>query len=150
MFLAFIDKRIPLTMFHRNVQHSEAALTPTRALVVDDQVDIATSLALLLKHLGYSVQVAHSANEATMVGEDFRPDVIFLDIGLPDNSGYEVCKAIRGSDWGPVTFIVALTGRDEPEDLIRAANTGFDRYVVKPMNVNTLKEILEVVKSKSV
>ncbi len=135
-------------MFERSAHHSVTVGTTTRALVVDDQVDITTSLALLLEHLGYTVEVAHKADEAMLLGAQFRPDVVFLDIGLPDSSGYDVCKDIRLSVWGENTYIVAVTGRDEPEDLIRAANTGFDRHVAKPMDLITLKEILRLVETK--
>ncbi|MEO8733890.1 MAG: response regulator [Flavobacteriales bacterium] len=120
-----------------------------RALVVDDQPDVAMGLALLLRHLGYNVQVAYQAHEALTKGADFRPDVIFLDIGLPDQSGYDVCKDIRGSEWGMNSFIVAVTGRNEAEDMIRAANSGFDRHVGKPMEPGTLQKVLQAMKTKA-
>lgn len=122
---------------------------PLRALVVDDRDDVAMSLAMLLKHLGHTVEVAFNAHEALQKVQDFTPDVIFLDIGLPDLSGHDVCKEIRDSELGLKPYIVAVTGRDEAEDLLRAAHTGFDRHVGKPMPIDTLKEILHTVQMRA-
>jgi DNA-binding response OmpR family regulator len=120
-----------------------------RALVVDDREDVALGLALLLRRLGHTVQVAYKAQEALKKGADMQPDVVFLDIGLPDRSGYDVCKEMRRSNWGLSAFIVAVTGRNEAEDLIRAAHSGFDRHVGKPMEFHTLQEILHTVETKA-
>lgn len=128
--------------------HTPPQLPPLHALVVDDRDDVAMGLALLLKHLGLVVQVANQGREALEKAASFRPDVIFLDIGLPDVSGYDACMEIRRRDWGAQVFIVAVTGRNEPEDLIRAAHTGFDRHVAKPMGLGTLQEILHTVKAR--
>lgn len=136
--------QIDITMDPKN-QMNDHAQPSLRVLVVDDREDVTMSLALLLRKLGHNVQVAYKAQEAMRKGEDFHPDIIFLDIGLPDRSGYDVCKDIRQSDWGHASFIVALTGRNEAEDMIRAAHTGFDRHVGKPMSLPTLQEILHTV-----
>jgi DNA-binding response OmpR family regulator len=117
-------------------------------LVVDDRVDVAMSLALLLKQQGYKVQMANHAHEALEKAGLFLPDVVFLDIGLPDLSGYDVCLEMRRSEWGAKAFIVAVTGRNEAEDLLRAAQTGFDRHVGKPMGFGTLREILRTVETR--
>lgn len=121
---------------------------PMNVLVVDDRVDVANTLALLIKKLGGTVQVAYGAREALQKGAQQRPDVIFLDIGLPDLSGYDVCKEMRDTDWGASPLIVALTGHNEPRDMIRSAHTGFDRHVAKPMELDTLQEILRTVKTR--
>lgn len=119
-----------------------------RALVVDDREDVAMSLMLLLQKLGHSVSVASDAEEALAKAAATRPEVVFLDIGLPDSSGYEVCKEMRQSVWGARSFIVAVTGRNEAADMIRAAQTGFDRHVGKPMPLKTLQEILHTAGSR--
>ena len=119
-----------------------------RALVVDDREDVAMGLALLLKHMGYTVQMASHAEEALEKGERLEPDVVFLDIGLPGSSGYEVCLEMRRRPWGAKAFIVAVTGHDGPSDMLRAASTGFDRHVAKPMGIATLNEILRTVEGK--
>jgi len=120
-----------------------------RVLVVDDRTDVARSLAMVLERMRYRVEVAHNAKDALEKGMELRPDIIFLDIGLPDISGYDVCKEMRQSEGGLTSFIVAVTGRDSPADVIRSAQTGFDRHVAKPMDFATLKEILHVVKTRA-
>lgn len=137
----------PGTMMEPLTQKNVSAELTMRALVVDDRYDVAMGLAMLLRQLGYIVQVAYQAHEALQKGAALRPDVIFLDIGLPDLSGYDVCKEMRQSEWGVNAFIVAVTGRNEAEDMQRAANTGFDRHVGKPMEFSTLQDILRTVKT---
>jgi len=132
------------------IQRSTPAQEPIRVLVVDDREDVALGPALLLRQLGYSVQVANDAKEALAKGAAFQPDLVFLDIGLPDLSGYDVCKEMRGSDRGANFFIVALTGRNEAADVIHSAHAGFDRHVGKPMDLATLQEILRAVKIRAV
>ena len=122
---------------------NNAAAPILRALIVEDRPDVALGMELLLGRLGHAVLVAHRAEEALLKGAEFQPDVIFLDIGLPDISGYDLCKDLRANQWGSKAYIVAVTGHDEPTDLVRAATTGFDRHVGKPMAMATLTEILE-------
>ncbi len=133
----------------RRTPTSENGLPALRTLVVDDNVDITYSLSLLLRRAGHVAMVAHSAREALEVGAATRPEVVFLDIGLPDTCGYDVCKDMRQTEWGAKAFVVALTGRNEPADLIKAANTGFDRHVAKPMAMATLQEILRTVAARN-
>lgn len=122
---------------------------PIQTLVVDDRPDVAMGLAMLLGKMGCSVQVAHCAEEALTKASDHHPTLIFLDIGLPDLSGHDVCKEVRQSKWGSNAFIVAVTGHNEPQDVIRSAMTGFDRHVGKPMEFATLKEILDTVQTRA-
>jgi len=136
-------------MKERMIEGGGAALPRICALVVDDRDDVAMGLALLLRQLGHKVHVAGDAGDALRKGDLFEPDVVFLDIGLPDRSGYEVCSQMRGSAWGAKAFIVAVTGRNEPSDLLRAAQTGFDRHEGKPMGFNTLREIMRTVENRT-
>ncbi len=132
----------PDTILEPKSQPRATTQFPLRVLVVEDSGDVAVTLALLLKQLGHTVQVANTAQEALTQGATFRPALVFLDIGLPDLSGFDVCKQMRGSEWGEKTFIVALTAWNEPSDLVRSANAGFDRHIGKPMFFGTLQEIL--------
>ncbi len=125
-----------------------SAPQPLRAMVVEDRPDVALGLELLLRHLGHTVQVAHLASEALAKGPVFKPQIVLLDLGLPDLTGFDVCKEIRASDWGTGSYVVAVTGRDEPSDLIRTASCGFDRHVCKPMSLADLREILQTVTDK--
>lgn len=127
-----------------NLHQATSSPVALRTLVVDDRKDMTLSLSMLLNEMGHRVDVAHDADEALRKADAIHPDIIFLDIGLPDQSGYDVCKELRQHSWGVQAYIVALTGRNEPADLLRAANTGFDRHVGKPMELATLKEILHL------
>jgi CheY-like chemotaxis protein len=114
-----------------------------RILVVDDNVDAATSLAMLLELDGHATQVAHSGADALSSIEGFAPDIVFLDIGLPDISGYEVARQVRAMpNRGTVPRLIALTGWGSEEDRRRAAAAGFDAHLVKPVDPAILGSVL--------
>ncbi len=113
-----------------------------RVLVVDDNRDSARSLALMLKLMGNESEVAHDGLEAIDKAHVFRPQLIFLDLGLPKLNGYEVCKRLRASDLGYQPFITALTGWGQESDRQRSSVAGFDEHLVKPIDVESLKRIL--------
>lgn len=121
----------------------EPALTGSRRiLVVDDNVDSALTLSMLLKLTGNEVQTAHDGEEAVQKAEKYRPDLILLDIGLPKLNGYAACRAIRETIWGKAIHIVALTGWGQEEDRRKSKEAGFDDHVVKPVTHATLAKIL--------
>jgi CheY-like chemotaxis protein len=113
-----------------------------RVLVVDDNLDAAESLALLLRLRGHEVRVAFDGSSALAEAEAHRPDVAFLDIDLPDMNGYELARRLRAGPTPTGTRLVALTGHnpDEGPDLARAA--GFDVLLVKPVGVEELTAAL--------
>ncbi|HEY0846435.1 MAG TPA: transporter substrate-binding domain-containing protein [Noviherbaspirillum sp.] len=113
-----------------------------RVLVVDDNVDNAESLTALLELLGYKIATAHDGNAALELVARFRPDVVFLDIGLPGLSGHEVARRIRTGGDGSKIFLVAVTGWGQAEDLHRSEEAGFDRHIVKPVTFAALREVL--------
>lgn len=115
---------------------------PLRVLVVDDNVDNAESLTALLALLGYEIATAHDGNAALQQVERFRPDVVFLDIGLPGMSGHDVARCIRARDDISRVFLVAVTGWGQADDLVRSQEAGFDRHIVKPVTFAGLKEIM--------
>lgn len=118
------------------------AASACRVLVVDDNEDSAASLAMLLETVGHQVRTAHDGEEALAAAEDFRPDVAFLDIGLPRMNGYEVAERIRGHAWGRGMTLIALTGWGQDSDRLRSKEAGFDRHLVKPVDPTTLLELL--------
>jgi CheY-like chemotaxis protein len=118
-----------------------AAATTHRILVVDDNRDAASSLCLLLQMLGNEVRTAHDGVAAVEVEEDFRPDVVLLDIGLPRMIGYDAARKIREARGGGVE-LVALTGWGQNEDVRRAREAGFDHHLTKPVDVRTLQDLL--------
>jgi PAS domain S-box-containing protein len=124
-----------------NGEH-EPPSTRRRILVVDDNRDAATSLALLLKLMGHEVQTAHDGFEGIEKAESFRPDLILLDIGMPKLNGYETARLIRERDWGSDVALVALTGWGQEEDRRKSHEAGFNSHLVKPIEVGTLKSLL--------
>ncbi len=114
-----------------------------RVLVVDDTHDIARCLSLLLEQMGCEVDTALDGKDAIEHAAQFLPDVILLDIGLPDMTGYEVCETIRAKPWGKDITIIALTGWGSSDDLLRAKVAGFDTHVLKPIDLDTLLKVLK-------
>jgi CheY-like chemotaxis protein len=113
-----------------------------RILVVDDNIDGAESLALLLQMEGHETHMAHDGQEAGVVAEANRPDAIILDIGLPGMNGYEACEAIRKKPWGRDVVLVAVTGWGQQEDKNRSKEAGFDAHIVKPVDHAALMKLL--------
>jgi signal transduction histidine kinase/CheY-like chemotaxis protein len=113
-----------------------------RILVVDDNVDAAESLALLLQVQGHEVEVAHDGPTALKKAESLRPEVVLLDIGLPRMDGCQVARQMRQQAWGDGTLIVALTGYGQEEDRQRSAAAGFNAHLVKPVDLEALYQLL--------
>ncbi len=121
---------------------SAAASAARRVLVVDDNRDAADSLAMLLSLAGHDVRVAHGGRAALALAEAFRPDVVLLDIGMPDLDGYAVARALRWEPWGANICLVALTGWGQEEDRRQARAAGFDAHLTKPVDPGALEEYL--------
>jgi CheY-like chemotaxis protein len=113
-----------------------------RFLVVDDNEDLATSLASLLRLSGREAQVAHDGASAVRAVAAVRPDVVLLDIGMPKMNGYEACRRMRETPGGEQLLIVAMTGWGQSEDRERSRLAGFDAHVVKPVRHAALMELL--------
>ncbi|MDB5947531.1 MAG: putative histidine kinase, hybrid, partial [Ramlibacter sp.] len=112
-----------------------------RILVVDDNVDAATTVAELLEMFGNDVTVAHDGASAVDRTVEFRPDVVLLDIGLPDINGYEVARRIRRLEGVRQPLLVALTGWGQQADKMLASSAGFDQHWTKPVDTLKLKEL---------
>ena len=113
-----------------------------RILVVDDNVDGAESLALLLKMLGHAVFIAHNGPAALESARTMLPEIILLDIGLPGMNGYEVARKLRQQPEIETVLLVAVTGYGQEEDRRRSKNAGFDRHLVKPLTPDDLDKLL--------
>lgn len=113
-----------------------------RILVVDDNRDAATSLAKLLQLGDHVTHIAHDGREAVQAAQSFRPDVVLLDIGLPELNGFEVARMIRQQPWGKDMVLVALTGWGQDEDRRLSSEAGFDAHLVKPADPVELTELM--------
>jgi signal transduction histidine kinase/CheY-like chemotaxis protein len=120
--------------------HANASVR--RVMIVDDNVDAADSLALLLGLEGHETQCAYSAAGALQSVATFTPQVVLLDIGLPDMDGYEVARRIRALPGGAAITLLALTGYSQAEDRERALASGFQAHLVKPVDLEVLGRIL--------
>jgi signal transduction histidine kinase/ActR/RegA family two-component response regulator len=120
----------------------QAARQSRRILVVDDNVDAADSLAQVLELDGHVTRSVYSARDALEQVAAFKPDVLLLDIGLPEMDGYEVARRIRAMPRMGQIRLVALTGYGQVEDLRRAQDAGFDDHLVKPVDFVTLERAL--------
>jgi PAS domain S-box-containing protein len=123
-------------------ESSPAAGSGRRILVVDDCRDGAMTLAMTLTLLGNDVLTAHDGMQAIKKAEEFRPQVILMDLGMPGLNGYDAIQAIRQRPWGQSTRIIALTGWGQESDRIRSRDAGFDGHLVKPVSFPELDKML--------
>jgi signal transduction histidine kinase/ActR/RegA family two-component response regulator len=122
---------------------SEARQTVRRRiLVVDDNLDSAESMAMMLTLSGHEVATAHDGMEAVKLAAEFQPEVAFLDLGMPRLDGYEAARSIRQQSWGKEIVLVALTGWGQQEDKRRSREAGFDAHLVKPIDFGELEELV--------
>jgi signal transduction histidine kinase/CheY-like chemotaxis protein len=118
-----------------------------RVLVVDDNDDAAACLALLLRFLGCEVQIAHEGKTALNVMPSFRPEIVFLDIGMPGMDGCEVARRIRQRAEFNGMVLIALTGWGQAEDREKTHAAGFNHHLVKPADITALQALLSSVSS---
>ncbi len=118
------------------------AIPSRRILIVDDNHDTASSLAMLLKILGHATEIAHAGPQVLELAATYRPEIVLLDIGMPKMSGYEVCRRMREQPGGKDVVIVAITGWGQEEDKRRAVEAQFDGHMVKPVEPEALLQLL--------
>ena len=119
------------------------SLHACRALVVDDNHDSADTLAMLLQLLGHEVRCVYDPRQAADIAADFKPDVAFLDLGMPGMSGHDVARALRGGATDRAIVLVAVTGWGQPEERRRTREAGFDHHLVKPVDLAVVSAICE-------
>ncbi len=112
-------------------------------LVVDDSQDGADSLSFLLTAGGHRVLTAYDGRTALSLAQERLPDVVLLDIGMPEVSGYDVARAIRREAWGRNMRLIALTGWGQAEHRRRSLEVGFDDHLVKPVELDMLEKLLQ-------
>jgi PAS domain S-box-containing protein len=114
----------------------------SRVLVIEDNLDVARTLAKLLKLLNYEVWTAYDAQTGLAAARDHRPQVVLLDIGLPGLNGYQVAQQLRQEEFGKDVFLVAVSGYGQEEYRRQARCAGFDHFVTKPVDFKTLRTLL--------
>ena len=126
----------------RAAANGPAPSSQLQVLVVDDNTDAAESLGVLLDIEGHAAHIAHNGAEALQIAREHPLDVVFLDIGLPDMSGYDVAKRLRLLPALQQTLLVALTGWGTQDDRQRTREAGFDRHLTKPAELPAVEELL--------
>ncbi|HEV7507976.1 MAG TPA: response regulator [Thermoanaerobaculia bacterium] len=109
-----------------------------RVLIVDDEPNIILSLEFLLRQQGYEVSVARDGEEALVAAEDWRPDLMVLDVMLPGLDGFEVCRRLRERPENAGLKILLLTARGREVERVRGLEEGADAYVRKPFSTRQL------------
>ncbi len=141
---ATFEVRLPLTLSQaRRAEEEPGAGLGRKVLVVDDNRDAADSLALMLSFDDHDVRTVFGAEDALSTAADWQPDIVLLDIGLPQMDGYEVARRLRLSPATARCRLVALTGYGQPEDRRKAIEAGFDDHLVKPASAQDLIRVLE-------
>ena len=114
-----------------------------RVLVVDDTRDVADALAMLLKTMDADVRVAYGGRSALENAAAFKPEVVFVDIGMPDMDGYETARRLRQLPDGGSVLLVALTGWGQEEHRRRSREAGFDKHLIKPVSFDSMQALLD-------
>jgi signal transduction histidine kinase/CheY-like chemotaxis protein len=124
--------------------HPDKASESRRILLVEDSIDTACAMAILFESSGYTVELAHNGEEAITKAEEFKPDRVVLDIGLPGKlNGWDVIEKLKSSGHHKNTRFVCLSGYGQESDIERSKKAGFDFHLVKPVDYGKLVSILE-------
>ena len=123
----------------------ETGAQTRRILVVDDNVDAAESMQVLLNVFGHTVEIAHEGVTGLEVARAFKPDLVFLDIGLPGMNGYEVAQLLREMSGMKAVKLIALSGYGTETDRMRSTKAGFNRHLIKPVDPSALPDIISAV-----
>lgn len=145
--------RLPLPVADEAIESESVDTKPTasirrRVLVVDDNRDGAKLMAMMLQIMGSEVETSHDGLEAVEKAQEFRPEIILMDIGLPGLNGLEATRRIREMDFARRVTIIALTGWGQESDRMQSHAAGCDGHLVKPVNIADLEKLLKEVPSR--
>jgi CheY-like chemotaxis protein len=121
----------------------QAPSSGLRILVADDNRDAAHTLAMLLRLDGHDVRAVHDGIEALTTGDDFKPQLVLLDLGMPLLDGYETARQIQERPWGKKAHLVALTGWGDEADRRKTKAAGFQDHLVKPAEPEAIKAVID-------
>jgi signal transduction histidine kinase/CheY-like chemotaxis protein/PAS domain-containing protein len=136
-----VEKAVP-EKAPRCEEGGPAGVAKYRLLIVDDLRDSADSLAMLLRMMGHEVQTAYDGEEAVVAAEQFKPEAVLLDLGMPKLNGYDACRSIRQQPWGREMYLIALTGWGQEDDRRHTEEAGFNHHLVKPVVPAALMKLL--------
>jgi len=119
-----------------------------RAVVVDDNADLADSLALMLRIMGHDARAFHDPHAALAAVEEFHPDLVILDIGMPGMDGLLLSRRLRETPGGRSAFVVALTGWGSPDDRLQSHEEGIDEHLVKPVEPGAVERMVELARRR--
>jgi len=114
-----------------------------RLLVVDDNKDAAESMSMLLEMWGHEVAFAYDGPSALETAQEWRPEAVFLDIGLPGMDGYEVAERLRELPQAKDAILIAITGYGREDDLARSKRAGINHHLVKPVAPDALRHLID-------
>jgi CheY-like chemotaxis protein len=123
-------------------ERATAARTLRRILVIDDNPDVADSLAMLMESFTSEVRTAHDGASGVEAAVGFRPDIVFVDIRMPNMDGYETSRRLRARLGEKTPMLVALTGLGQDQDRQQSREAGFDIHLTKPVSADALEELL--------
>jgi CheY-like chemotaxis protein len=137
----------PVEETQSDEQESAPTATPAlRILIVDDNQAAAEMLSLVVERaLGHETRTAHDGIEAIEVAAYFLPDVVLMDLGMPNMNGYEAARLIRQQPWGAEMILIAITGWGQEEDKQRSKAAGFNAHLVKPVEAGELQKLFATV-----
>ena len=137
--------RLPLSKAAPETDHPpmiDAPRVRSRALIIDDNRDAATTMSMFVEELGGAAVTAHDGASGLAAMESFHPDIVFMDIGMPGLDGYEVCRRIRQMPSQQHVVLVAVTGWGQAQDKRRAIEAGFDAHLTKPVDPDAVAQLL--------
>ena len=137
-----VVREAPAAVAGASSYERKAAGTRHRILLADDNDDFANSMAAVLRDMGHEVRVASDGAQALAAAAEFSPGIAFLDIGLPKLNGYDLARSLRGRSGTAGSILVAVTGWGQPSDRQLAREAGFDDYMVKPVDFDRVRAIL--------
>jgi signal transduction histidine kinase/ActR/RegA family two-component response regulator len=142
--LPVVSRQVPQTSPPDRRLVCPGAVLKRRVLIADDNLAALETLSLMIELLGYEVRRARDGAEAVALAETFRPDTVLMDLGMPNVNGYEAARRMREQPWGRRLLLIATTGWGQEEDRRRSREAGFDHHLVKPIDTEVLRDLLDL------
>src|SRR5215470_1014496 len=142
-FLIRIPRTSQTTAAPASADPQPAPECPRHILIIEDNVDFRQALRILLESWGHRVEVAATGVRGLEIWHASRPEIVLIDLGLPDMDGYAVAETLRSGPYGDAALLVTITGYGRAEDIRRAQQAGFDAHLTKPLNPHMLAQIIQ-------